>query len=194
VGSALVLVLLLALAGATLAASRASNAGDWPQLLIDASVGDDLEVVTRETWNQFLSVFGARTDCFGDVRVRAAWELDSRAAYDPDTATVTVRVPGTRAMLQSALIHEWAHHVEFQCPAHTALQPAFLAAQGLPPDTQWRPETSPAEVPASLWARIPSEQYAEAAIEVVLGGRPVPTNVRLTREAVRAVEQWASGD
>jgi len=68
-----------------------------------------------------------------------------------------------------------------------------VTAQGLPPDTPWRPDAPPADVPASEWAGIPSEQYAEAAIEVVLGGRPVPTNVRLTREAVRVVEEWAGG-
>ncbi|HSJ58164.1 MAG TPA: hypothetical protein VLC95_13355 [Anaerolineae bacterium] len=190
----LLFTLLVALAGVVAAGSRAAVHGGHPQLVIDASIGADLEAVTRETWNRFLVAFDARTGCFGDVHVRAAWELESRAAYDPETATVTVRVPGTRAMLQSALVHEWAHHVEFQCPAHETLRPAFLAAQRLAPGTPWRPDTPPADVPASEWAGIPSEQCAEAAIEVVLGGRPVPTNVRLTREAVQVVQEWASGD
>jgi hypothetical protein len=77
------------------------------------------------------------------------------------------------------------------------MRAAFLVAQGLSPDTAWRPDTLPASEPDTLtareWAAIPSEQYAEAVIEVVLGGRPVPTNVRLSREAVAVVETWARG-
>jgi len=97
-------------------------------------------------------------------------------------------------MLQSALVHEWAHHIEFQCEAHKDLRLAFLAAQGLPPDTVWRPDDAPANMPSSQWADIPSEQYAETMIEVVLGRRQIPTNARVTREAVRVIEEWAAGD
>lgn len=165
-----------------------------PRLILGESVGADFEVLARETWGRFLILFQARWSCFGDVRLEAAYGLDSRAGYDPASATATVRVPGTAAMLRSALLHEWAHHVEFQCPAHEGLRPAFLAAMGLPPDTAWRPDLSPAEIPASLWAEIPSEQYAEAVIDVVLDGRPVPTNVRLSRQAVRVVAEWARGE
>jgi hypothetical protein len=160
-------------------------------LIIDPSVGSDLEALALETWDQFLAVFSTRTDCFGDVRLRAAYDLEGRAGYNPDTATVTVQVPGTVAMLQSGLIHEWAHHVEYQCEAHRDLRPAFLAAQGLPPDTPWRLDDGSASLAASDWARIPSEQYAEATIELVLGSRPIPTNVRVTNEAVRVLGAWA---
>jgi hypothetical protein len=165
-----------------------------PVLIFDQSVGSDLQALALETWDRFLAVFQARSDCFGDVHVRAAYQLDSRAGYDPDSATVTVRVPGTPAKLQSALIHEWAHHVEFQCRAHQALRPAFLAAQGLPPDTPWRPDQVSVTMPADEWASIPSEQYAEATIELVLGGRPIPTTARVTLEAVRVVKEWAAGN
>lgn len=165
-----------------------------PQLVIDGSVAPDFEALAAETWAQFLAVFEARTDCFGDVRLRAARSLSSRAAYDPDSATVTVRVPGTPAMLQGALIHEWAHHIEFQCAAHKELRSAFLAAQGLPPDTPWRGDRTPAHTPVSQWPGIPSEQYAEAAIVLVLGRRQIPTGVRLSAEAVDVVAAWAAGD
>ena len=164
-----------------------------PRLIADASVASDFDALAQETWKQFLNVFRARTSCFGDVHLHAATDLDSRATYDPDTATVTVRVPGTPAMLQSALIHEWAHHIEFQCPAQKELRPAFLAAQGLPIVTLWRPDKTPANTPESEWATIPSEQYAEATIEVVLGRRQIPTTARVTTEAVRVIAQWAAG-
>jgi hypothetical protein len=164
-----------------------------PRLTIDASVAADFAALAQTTWQQFLTVFRARADCFGDVHLQAAYELDSRAAYDPKTATVTVRVPGTPAMLQGALVHEWAHHIEFQCSAQKEMRPAFLAAQGLPPTTLWRPDDTPAEVPESEWATIPSEQYAEATIEVVLGQRQIPTTAPVTVAGVRVIAQWAAG-
>lgn len=66
---------------------------------------------------------------------------------------------------------------------------AFLMAQGLPLDTPWRPDNTP----ASARADTPSEQYAEATIELVLGDRQIPTKVRVTREAIRVVEEWEAG-
>jgi len=170
------------------------NLPNRPQLIVDDSVAPDFEALARETWAQFLDVFQARSDCFGDVHLHATRTLDSRAAYDPDTATVTVRVPGTPAMLQSALVHEWAHHVEFQCEEQRELRRAFLVAQGLPPDTPWRPDDVSVEMPTSEWAAIPSEQYAEATVALVLGGRPIPTKARITQEAVHVIEVWAGGD
>ncbi len=164
-----------------------------PSLLVDNSVAPDFAAVAQDTWTQFLAVFRARVGCFGDVHLRAAEELDSRAAYDPKTATVTVRVPGTVAMLQSGLIHDWAHHVEFQCAAQKELRPAFLTAQGLPASTVWRPDETPANTPESAWAEIPSEQYAEATIELVLGRRQIPTGARVSVDAVRVIGQWAAG-
>jgi hypothetical protein len=41
---------------------------------------------------------------------------------------------------------------------------------------------------------IPSEQYAEATVILVLGRRPVSTGVRVNDESVRAVKVWAAGE
>ena len=177
--------LLLCSASRTVAAA--------PRLIPDDSVARDLRVVADGAWSRFLGVFRARAGCFGDVRLAAASELSSRAAYDPATATVTIRVPATAVMLQGALIHEWAHHIEFQCRAQGELQPAFLAAQGLPAGTPWRTAYGPAHTPERDWAGIPSEQYAEAIIELVLGRRQIPTTARVSPEAVRVIAEWASG-
>jgi hypothetical protein len=178
---------VVALAGA--AASQGP-----PRLLVGESVGADFEALALATWDQFLEAFRARWNCFGDVHLEAAYGLNSRAGYDPDTASATVRVPGTAAMLRSGLIHEWAHHVEFQCLAHESLRAAFLAAQGLPLDTPWRPADMTTDVAANEWASIPSEQYAEAVVELVLGGRPIPTAARVSPAAIRVVEAWARGE
>jgi hypothetical protein len=174
-------------AGTRLAAHR-------PELVFDDSVAADFQSLALQTWDRFLVVFQARSNCFGDVRLHAAYTLDSRAGYDPKTATVTVQVPGTPAKLQSALVHEWAHHVEFQCTEHQALRAAFIAAQGLPPDTPWRPEGALSNGSTGEWAAAPSEQYAEATVELVLGRRPMPAPARVSREALRVVEEWAAGD
>jgi hypothetical protein len=173
-----------------LALASCSPPQEPPRLLVGESVASDFEALAQETWDQFLAVFQARSACFGDVTLRATKTLDSRAGYDPETAAVTVRVPATAAMLQGALVHEWAHHVEFQCAEHEDLRPAFLAAQGLPPDTAWRPDSPPADIPASMWPAIPSEQYAEATIVLVLGRRPIATGVRVKPEAVRVIGDW----
>lgn len=174
------------------AQSKIPGSEQSPRLIADDTVADDLRVLAGETWRQFLTAFQARTDCFGDVRLHAANDLNARAAYDPDTATVTVRVPATPVMLQSVLVHEWAHHIEFQCDAQKELRAAFLAAQGLPPNTLWRPDDDPAHTPESAWATIPSEQYAEAAIEFVLGRRQIPTTARVSEEAVQVLAAWAT--
>jgi hypothetical protein len=190
---------LLRLVGAVaivvgLALAGCSQPKDTPQLIVDESIANDLQALALETWDQFLVVFQARSACFGDVYLRATKTLGSRAGYNPETATVTVRVPATAAMLQGALVHEWAHHVEFQCEDHEELWPAFLTAQGLPPDTPWRPDIPPADIPASMWPDIPSEQYAEATIWLVLGRQQIATGVRVKAEAVHVIGEWAAGD
>lgn len=156
------------------------------------SVASDFRLLAEETWASFLLVFRARADCFGPVTLQAVRSLDSRAVYDPGTATVTVRVPATPAVLKGALVHEFAHHVEFQCQEHEELRPAFLAALGLPADTEWRPDSVSAA--ARRHVDIPSEQYAEATVILVLGRRPVSTGVQVNDEAVRAVKVWAAGE
>lgn len=165
---------------------------DAPAVLVGESVASDFRLLAVETWASFLVAFRARVDCFGPVILQATRTLDSRAVYDPSTATVTVRVPATPAVLKGALVHEFAHHVEFQCQEHEELRPAFLAALGLPADTEWRPDNGSAAAPARVRGDIPSEQYAEATVILVLGRRPVSTGVQVNDEAVRAVKVWAA--
>jgi len=162
-----------------------------PHVIIDASVDDDFAEVITETWIQFLFAFAARSNCFGDVLVKADYDLADRAMYDPRTATVFVRVPERASILKGALVHEWAHHVEFQCEAHTEMRAAFIEAQGMPANTPWRSKDGTTNILSSDWASIPSEQYAETTIVVVLGKRPVLTNALITAEGVEVIRAWA---
>jgi len=185
-------LVLAATLGICAASCTVRNNG--PALLVGESVESDFRLLAEETWASFLLVFRARADCFGPVTLQAVRSLDSRAAYDPSTATVTVRVPATPAVLQGALVHEFAHHVEFQCQEHEELRPAFLAALCLPAGTEWRPDNGSAAAPERVRGDIPSEQYAEATVILVLGRRPVTTGVKVNDEAVRAVKVWAAGE
>ena len=189
------LVIAMTLAATlTLAAADCSPRKAAPALLVDGSVAGDLGLLAEETWSVFLDVFRARASCFGPVTLKATRSLDSRAVYDPDTLTVTVRVPATAAVLKGALVHEFAHHVEFQCQEHEELRPAFIAALDLPAGTEWRPDNASAGAPASVRADVPSELYAEATVNLVLGRQPVTTGVRINDEAIRAVQVWATGE
>lgn len=115
-----------------------------------------------------------------------------RAFYSPQTATITVRVPERASILKGALVHEWAHHVEFQCDAHAELRRAFIAAQGMPVNTPWRLEGGSVNILSSDWANIPSEQYAEATIVLVLGKRPIETSIPITEDSVNVIREWVN--
>ncbi len=175
-GAALVVIAL---------AVRAGGAGT-PALHYDESVGSDLRAVAAATWERFLDAFSGRMGCFGDVRLVASADLADRAGYHAATATVAVRVPATASLLQASLVHEFAHHVEANCPEHRQLRSAFVASQGAGDGADW--------FRGDRWEAIPSEQYAEATVQLVLGHRLGSRPVALSPEAVAAVAAWAQGD
>jgi len=155
-----------------------------PALLFDDTFPCVIRAVATETWEDFLTAHQARRDCISPVVLSATWELDHRAEYRPSSATVVIRVPGTAPNLRNGLIHEFAHHVEFTCPEHEQLRPGFLAAQGLPSSTDW--------FGGGVWETTPSEQYAEATAEVVLGRRAHHGGISISAEAVAIVRRWGS--
>jgi hypothetical protein len=156
-----------------------------PELRHDDTVPDDLRELADETWNDFLDAFPARWDCIPPPTLHAAWELETRAEYEPATATLSVKVPGTPATLRSKLIHEFAHHVEFACEAQADLRPGFLAAQGFDPDSDW--------FGGDAWETTPSEQYAEAVVELIEGRRTHLGGIVISDAAIAIVAEWGSG-
>ncbi len=179
-----VLILVVVAAAAVAAVFVLTRPDPGPTLRFDATVPDDLRAVAVEAWDGFVTAHPARVDCIAPITMSAAWELDDRAEYRPATATVVIRVPGTAPNLTNDLTHEFAHHMEFTCPDHEELRPAFLAAQGFPASAEW--------FDGATWETTPSEQYAEATTEVVLGRRTRHGGIVLTDEAVEAVRQWGS--
>jgi hypothetical protein len=172
---------VVALVTVTLVLARPDPA---PELRFDDSVPDDLRAVAIEAWGGFLTAHPARLDCIGPINMSAAWVLDDRAEYHPATATLVIRVPGTAPNLTSDLTHEFAHHVEFTCPEHEELRPAFLVAQGYPASADW--------FNGATWETTPSEQYAEATSVVVLGRHGNHDGIILSDEATAVVLRWAS--
>ena len=145
----------------------------------------DLQALARDTFADVLAAVPSHRDCLADVVVAAAWELDDRARYDPDTRQVTVRVPGTAPNLRVSLVHELAHHLEFACPAQVDVRAAFLAAQGLPADTPW--------FGGPTWEQTPSEQWATAVVEHVLDRGDTAARIQVEPAALDVVGEWAHG-
>jgi hypothetical protein len=170
---------------AWLAATRAEQGTELQVLTVADGMPRDFEHLARDTWQGFMDAFPARRGCLDPVTVDAAWSLDDRAAYDPGRRLVTVRIPGTAPNLQASLVHEFAHHLEFTCSAHRTLRPRFLRAQGLSPGASW--------FKGEAWELTPSEQFAEAATEYVLGRRPSHSRTAVSKAALRVVSDWAAG-
>ncbi len=161
--------------------------GGTAELRFDEAVPADLRELAAGTWDEFTAAFAARRHCIAALSLAGDRDLDASAAYVPDRRTVYVRIPGTAGLLRNALVHEFAHHVEFSCHDELAeLRPAFLAAQGFPPNAGW--------FDAETWEVTPSEHFAEAAVEAVLGRRLRNRDVLITDEAVALVSAWGRGD
>lgn len=169
----------------------ASQPKAMPRVLFDDSVAADFRALIQDNWWTFLTFFEARSDCIRDIRIVAVQELADRAIYDPPTLTTFVRVPERGSLLRAALIHEWAHHLEFQCPAQLEMRDAFLKAQNLPPTTPWLMPDGSRNLPAYRWASIPSEQFAETVVASVLERRNLRTPVTITEAGLRVIETWA---
>ena len=154
-----------------------------PGLSFAAGVPADLRQVATETWERFVAAFPNQRSCMAAVTVTGAWSFEDRAAYRPDRRLVTVRIPATRPNLEAALVHEFAHHLEFTCPQQRDVRREFLAAQGFSVGANWWSGGS--------WAGTPSEQFAEAAVVAVLGARPIHLRIGITSASLRVLREWA---
>lgn len=166
----------------TMAVGSDASVDRVPRLDLHDDVPHDLRALAEGTWARFLDAFPARTACIPDVALVASWELADRAEYRPEPPTVLVRIPATAGQLETALVHEFAHHLEFQCAAHGAIRTAFLGTQGIPDHHPW--------FAGGSWEATPSEQFAEATVEVVLGRRSLHRLLSISEEATALIEAW----
>lgn len=177
-------IVLLVLTLVVVAGARVDDHS--PRLTADRGVPRDVQVLAQRTWATFLGAFPARQSCIPDLKLLSAWTLDDRARYSPASADLLLRIPATAAQLETALVHEFAHHLEFQCPEHQGLRPGFLRAQGLAQETPW--------FEGGTWEAIPSELFAEATVEVVLGYRTIHRTLRISEEARHLISAWGHGE
>lgn len=179
--AAIALVLLPSACGASREAEAAG-------LVIGDTVAADFAALAVDTFTRFAEAAPALEACLGSPRLEAASQLDDAALYDQASRTIYVRVPATAPSLRASLTHELAHHVELACPTHEKLRTAFLAAQGHDPATPW--------FDAGRWEGVPSEEFAEAVVEVIEGRRSRNQGtVVLAPEAVAVVARWmATGE
>jgi hypothetical protein len=154
-----------------------------PALTLTANMPDDFKQLAASTWRRFVRAFPARAACLDPVTVDSAWEFRDRAAYDAEHRVVTVRIPGTAPNLEASLVHEFAHHLDLTCGPHGRMRKSFLSAQGVSRGAPWW------EGPT--WEETPSEQWAEAVTEFVLGRRPGHTRSATTPAALAIIRAWA---
>lgn len=145
----------------------------------------DLRALTSETLARVADAVPARAECLDGLVVSGAWELDDRARYDPASREMTVRIPATAAQLETSIVHETAHHMEFTCPQTEEVRGEFIAAQGLPANTTW--------FDGSSWETTPSEQWATAMVLYVLGEPDERARISVSADAMEIVRAWAGG-
>ncbi|UCG40575.1 MAG: hypothetical protein JSV07_09040 [Acidimicrobiia bacterium] len=154
-------------------------------LVIGDSVGPDFEAVALEFWDEFEEFATDRLDCFGPVTLEASFEIEDRAVYEWTTKTIVVRVPHSPESLRGSLVHELVHHVERECSEHEDFRADYLSAMGFPTDADW--------YAGDRWATTPSERFAEATVEVMLGARERTGDVLLSEEELVIAALWWEG-
>lgn len=168
-----------------LVATACSGPVAQPRLRVVDGTPGDLRVLAEETFASVLDAFPARHDCLDGVGLVAAWELPDRARYDPARREITIRVPATAQQLRVALVHELAHDLEFSCASHAEVRSAFVAAQEIPPGTPW--------VGGTTWETTPSEHWATAVVEHVLGRPDTQARIAVGPATLEVVRGWAFG-
>lgn len=148
-------------------------------------VPSDVRRLATQVWADTAGALPARAACLDGAVLATDRDLGDRARYLPASSAIVLRIPATAAQLESALIHELAHHLEHTCADHRALRPAFLAAQGHPSDANW--------FGGDQWSDRPSEQYAEAVVLHVRGHRGFHRQMHIDGAALAAVRAWAEG-
>lgn len=162
-----------------------SHGGGPSDLQVAPDVPNDVRRLATEVWADTAAALPARAACLDGAVLVTDRDLGDRARYLPASSTIVLRIPATAAQLESALMHELAHHIEHTCADHLALRPAFLAAQGHPADADW--------FAGDGWGDRPSEQYAETVVLHVRGRRGFHRQMHIDGAALAAVRAWAEG-
>jgi hypothetical protein len=157
-----------------------------PAVVFPEDTPVDFVRLAEEVFAEFVAAFPAQTDCIGSAEIRAAWELDDRALYDPASDVIEIRVPGTAPQLTTSIVHEMGHRLEHLCPSQVEVRAPFLGALGMSPDSAWPDPTSYETNPSELWA--------EAVVRHVLGQADSRRPLEVTPAAVAVVADWSRSE
>jgi hypothetical protein len=174
----------MAAVGLLTAATLAIPPPDTSTLRPLPGVPMDVRALAARTWKRFTDALPGVGPCIPPVILDVAPRLSGRAEYRPHPPTIVLRVPAPAGTLEAALVHELAHHLEFACPDQAHIRRPFLQAQGFPEDSSW--------FHGERWETTPSEIFAEAVVQAVLGERVIHRRTPVRPAAVDLVVRWGS--
>ncbi|NNE11085.1 MAG: hypothetical protein HKN41_02445 [Ilumatobacter sp.] len=142
------------------------------------------EIVAVE--QRFTAAFEGRLGCWPTATLRLVSKVEGGdARYVAGRRLIEIAIPTTPARFRESLVHELAHHVEASCDDFAELR-TVLAPMFGHHEQGW--------TEGATWEETPSELWAEAVVQVVLGERLLHAeDMPLPAAAVEAVDAWAAG-
>jgi hypothetical protein len=180
IGAAAVLV-VLGVGGVVAIAAGGGRAAGEPVVRLQQHVPAAVEREVRATVAEFVAVFEDRRECIGGSELRLVRAIDEGdARYVGAEQLIEIEIPTSPRRFRDSLVHELAHHVERTCPDAADLREAIVAATGA---TAWAGQ--------ARWEHRPSELWAEAVVQIVLGERVrFARSVPLDDAVVDAARRW----
>jgi hypothetical protein len=161
--------------------ARSVNVAAEPVVRMRQRVPAVVEQEVRATVADFVAVFEARRNCIGGAELQLVRELDDGdARYVAAEDLIEIEIPTSPRRFRESLVHELAHHVDRSCPDADVLRTDVMAMIGA---TDWTGQ--------ERWEQRPSELWAEAVVEIVLGERVrFERSIPLDERVVDAARRW----
>ena len=154
---------------------------DEPVVRLRQRVPAAVEQEVRATVAAFVAVFESHRGCIGGAELELVRRIDDGdARYVAADELIEIEIPTSPRRFRESLVHELAHHVDHSCPHAAALRTDLMETVGA---THWTGQ--------ERWERRPSELWAEAVVEIVLGERVrFERSVPLDPGVVEAARRW----
>jgi len=185
-GWATVAVVAVVAGAFAFALTRQAVADSPAELTAVQDVPDDVQAELDAGWGRFTDRFAGRLTCIDDVSVELVRSIDGGdARYVVADAHIEIEIPTTPARFRESFVHELAHHVEHTCAEFVPLRDALHPELGHPGEP-W--------AGGPVWEDDPSEQWAEAVVELVNGERVRHDDeIAVDPSVVALIEAWGSG-